>query len=52
MKDVFFERLMFKFDDIIVKGGFVYGMVIFDIEIIKNCDEEIFLIIEESFLLE
>lgn len=52
MKDVFFERSMFKFDDTTVKGGPAHGMATSDIEIINNCDEETFLTTEESLSLE
>nr|XP_022314385.1 RB1-inducible coiled-coil protein 1-like isoform X2 [Crassostrea virginica] len=52
MKDVFFERSLFKFDDATVKGGAVHGMATSDIEIINNCDEETFLTTEQSLSLE
>jgi hypothetical protein len=48
MKDVFFERSLFKFDEASVKVGTGPGMATSDIEIINKCDEETFLTTEQS----
>ncbi|XP_061175133.1 RB1-inducible coiled-coil protein 1-like [Saccostrea echinata] len=53
MKDVFFERSLFKFGEAAAKGGTGHGLATSDIEIINNCDEEeTFLTTEQSLSLE